>query len=89
MNVETRNPKAYSAITQITNEGARATCPPAAAAAATTAEMPVTNTDGYDANGRPDELLKRITYDTSIWQHAFLFADGEATAGRGCSAVRL
>jgi hypothetical protein len=47
--------------------------------------MPVTNTDGYDANGRPDELLKRITYDTSIWQHAFLFADGEATAGVLCT----
>ena len=32
--------------------------------------------EGFDANGRPDDVLKRITYDTTIYHNAFLFAEG-------------
>mmetsp|Transcript_40371 Transcript_40371/g.64710 ORF Transcript_40371/g.64710 Transcript_40371/m.64710 type:complete len:100 (+) Transcript_40371:97-396(+) len=31
---------------------------------------------GFDANGRPDDLLARITYDKSVYANAFLFTEG-------------
>lgn len=32
--------------------------------------------EGFDSNGRPDDLLARITFDKSVYQNAFLFAEG-------------
>lgn len=36
----------------------------------------VKTNEGFDTNGRPDDLLARITYDKSIYQNAFLFTEG-------------
>ena len=35
--------------------------------------------EGFDTNGRPDDLLKRITYNSNNFgKGAFLFADADA-----------
>ena len=35
--------------------------------------------EGFDTNGRPDDLLKRITYNANNYgKGAFLFADADA-----------
>lgn len=39
------------------------------------ATMVKTN-EGFDTNGRPDDLLARITYDKTIWHNTFIFAEG-------------
>jgi hypothetical protein len=36
----------------------------------------VKTNEGFDTNGRPDDLLARITYDKSIYHNAFMFAEG-------------
>jgi hypothetical protein len=36
----------------------------------------VKTNEGFDTNGRPDDLLARITYDKTIWHNTFIFAEG-------------
>jgi hypothetical protein len=45
---------------------------------------------GFDANGRPDDLLARITYDKSVYANAFLFTEvrGDRAAGKATKSSK-